>query len=154
MGEVLKAVLEWIKDQKAFVSITAILILVNIFIDTDWVPSWLGFYHQGWIERYYSWVFFFLILACVSIIVSQRWLGFAIIVIVCICLAVFFALNYPGSASAKGYWPLVVWLAYRSMLALLIGPGGKVADYVGTRLGREPNAIPGSKPDTTHQPQH
>jgi hypothetical protein len=130
LWEFVTKILEWSKDHKAVVVTTVVMILINIFIDTDWSPSWINFYHQGWIEHNRQWVIPLIVLAGASLFVSWHWLGFAVVLLACIGLGVFFALNYAGSASVEGNWPLIVWLAYRSTLALLIGFCARVADFI------------------------
>jgi hypothetical protein len=128
--EFVSKILEWSKDNKAVVVTTAALTLANIFIDTDWSPSWINFYHQGWVEHDRQWIIPLIVLAGASLYFSWHWLGFTVIFLTCIGLSVFFALNYAGSASVEGTWPIVVWLAYRATLALLIGLGARVADFI------------------------
>jgi hypothetical protein len=130
LWEFVTKILEWSKDHKAVVVTTVVMILINIFIDTDWSHSWINFYHQGWIEHNRQWVIPLIVLAGASLFVSWHWLGFAVVSLGCIGLGVFFALNYAGSASVEGNWPLIVWLAYRSTLALLIGFCARVADFI------------------------
>lgn len=129
--ELLKTILEWGKDHKAVVVAAALMILINIFIDTDWVSehlSFVNFYHQGWIEHNRQWMIPLIGVAIASIYFAWHRLGFAIILIACIGLGIFFALTY-GNPALDGDWP-VVWLAYRTTLALLVGLVARVADFI------------------------
>jgi hypothetical protein len=126
--ELLRSVLEWAKDRKATIGTAVVLICVNIIAHIDALPEWLHFYDADVLDRYRSWAFLFIVLAIISIILSQRWLGFTIILAAFIFLAIFFGQNYSESGAGKSLF--IVWLAYRSMLALLIGLGVKVASYV------------------------
>ena len=136
LWELLKSVLEWAKERKAPVFTALVLVIINLVIDRDFVPDWLPwlhFYGQDVLEDKPAWVFLFVILAIGSLILSWHWLGFTIIAATCLVLAVFFGINYGSNPSGTGDWLFIIWLAYRSLLALLIGPCVRVASYVATR---------------------
>jgi hypothetical protein len=119
VSEILKSVLGWAKDHRITVGAAVVMILINALVDTELVPHWLPrLYNGDMLENNRPWVLLFFSLAVVSLLVSWHWLGLTLTCAICIALAVFVGLYYGGNPN----WLFVIWLAYRSCLALLVGP--------------------------------
>jgi hypothetical protein len=128
--EIFKSIITVLLKNYAYLGAAAILVGVNIFIDTKYWPSSVRFYHPGWVEKNRSWFLLFLACALVSLYVCRNKIGFSVVALLCIALAAFFAVAYPSSQFSEDSWPFVVWLSYRIFLALIVGVAATVVNYL------------------------
>ncbi|MDP1602961.1 MAG: hypothetical protein Q8M03_06810 [Legionella sp.] len=126
--EATKAIVKFVSEKWAYGAGATLAIAVNYLADAEGLPRSLRFYHQGWLENNKSWIIFLVLLGVVSFALCLR-RGFAIIItVLCVVLAIFFGISYESPQYVVGDWPFVVWLSYRSLLALMLGVVAAIAD--------------------------
>lgn len=121
VSEVIRAALKFASEKWAYVAGATLMVGANFLADGDGLPRYLKFYHQGWLESNKSWIILLIMLGVGSFALCLNRIGAVAVGLLCIGLAIFFGFAYNSLHYGESYWPLVVWLAYRGLLALLVG---------------------------------
>jgi hypothetical protein len=127
-GSILAAVAQNVWKKRAYFVGASALVLVNVVADTDYLPSRLRFYHEGWMLGHKAWIVPLAIVAIASLILCLTRTGLIVVASLCLCLGVLFAATYLRDADGSGDALFVSWLAYRTALALAVGLGAALLE--------------------------
>jgi len=138
MKEILEKIGKVIGEPLARILLSAFGIGLDGAILTGFVDG--PFYHSGWTANNRGWLILFLVVfLAASLLLFRRW-GLLIVIGLCFIGAVLFGLFY-GKAGYQGdSWPLITWLIYGNLLAMITALIARVLLYLYVRY------MPGVKP--------
>ena len=84
----------------------------------------------------------FVLLMIGSLYLCRTRVGIFLVFSCCAALIAFFIFGYESPAYSDDNWPLVVWVVWRSLLALAVGLGAGLVDRIVPEASAPPPASP------------